>query len=63
MLSTFNERDLFPIYHRPIYLLMPRKITSVDADSNGKQLSLPIFAFKALTIGLKISTSLKTVIN
>jgi hypothetical protein len=39
------------------------KLTSIDADKNGKQLSLPRFGFKTLTIGLKISTSLKAVIN
>jgi hypothetical protein len=42
---------------------MLQKITSTDADKNGKQLSLPRFGFKVLTNGLKISTPLKTVIN
>jgi hypothetical protein len=42
---------------------MLRKITSIDADKNGKNLSLPRFGFKALIIGLKILKPLKTVIN
>jgi hypothetical protein len=58
-MSTF----VFTVYQRLIYLLMLRKITSICADKNEKQLSLPRFGFKTLTIGCKISTSLKTVFN